>query len=259
MTAKLFLSMCFLSIGFSITTFAADTVAVDASKCKKMIQFLPQIHSQHDDYAISKSNNLESIAKSQYKIAKYISARSAEKIPVFQEGVYSTMGSDLLKSRMNDQILMLQNQSNQTLSRSYDQLSKDEKVSLAENSGAQIALIAGKIDKIFPTTPSERIGQERLDQIRAYQTTHSTINNNDTEAIDLIFRDRDKWALNQVINYFNTHPESKEAILVFGASHVFDMYDQMVPGLCIGIPPQFAEFIGDTEYPINSTGLKPLN
>ncbi|MES2802438.1 MAG: hypothetical protein V4654_08095 [Bdellovibrionota bacterium] len=258
MTKKAIYKKIFFIFIFNLMAVAAQ----GETQCSKTVFFLPQSHNKNFGTPLSaiQRADLENLSRSQFEVAQFVEQNS--QLPVFVEGLYQDVVVSE-KSNFSDQIKNWAKQLTKieplnNSSGRFEDLSQADKELLAQVSGPFSMLFLGKINAIYKTIEDKKMHDAEMKAVNDVLAIKEKITVDDDEAMDAIFRNRDKGAINHIITFFNKHPDVDEAVLVFGARHDFIRYSGVVPGLCFQVPPAFAKKSQAVPYKIDPNGLLQL-
>lgn len=238
-------------------TAQAESLSSDPS-CERVIHFLPQRHSSRDSSLTeAEKSRLDILARSQYNIAKFI-MKAGRSTPVFMENTYAELVTPDSGDRRFTDLRRTRAVLRKALAddKTFQDLTPEQKELLVLTMGSMAVLHLGNIDKIWGTIPSESDEYKSRMERADFWKTHSELRTDDTYGVDILFRKREKWALNEILRFFKKNPNAKSAILIFGGMHNFPEYSKFLPGTCIHVPDGFQEDFQPPRYMVNDEGLE---
>lgn len=209
-------------------------------ECPKTITFLSQM-SVHSMVRDVDAPTVEQIAKSQFRIARYLSKH--QNVPVFSEQIFE----DIRYSDLRGQMRVAANQAKQVfpngIPRFFEDLNAIQKRYLVVAGGDGVMLLTGRIRTLHRVVPDEATHDLIAAEIKRQteRTTDSQISNEQLEAINSIIYDlattvREHLALTEINRYFAQNPRENSAILIFSHTHDFREHGKLFPAKCIETP-----------------------
>lgn len=208
--------------------------------CPQRIIFLPQYHNLDKNFAKTlEPHELETIARSQFRIAKFIEANN--QLPVFSEQatrdfVWAELPIPTRARLMSTMDMITPN----GLPNRYEELDAEQKNKLIIEGGEFVQFMRGKVPVIHKTIESEEVFQKLYEPIRAwFQKNPGNMQSYSPEIKSIIYTQRERLALEQVQKYFDRNPQASEVILIYGANHNFNFYSDIFNPNCITVPRDF--------------------
>ena len=223
--------------------------AAHADDCKHRILFVPQTHASIIGGSLQVSPDwFEQTAQSQFNIAKYLSQH--KELPVFSEQISSDKSMQTVSDDFKKIIPpTVKNLFPHGLPANYADLTMDQKTFLAKAGGDLLSLVLGQTPILHRVVESDQVENSLIGNVSTWAQQHPTATEYPPEISDIIFTQRENLALDQVNNYFASHPSQRDAILIFGSDHGASLHAHAdkFPSQCILTPFEF-QSVNDSPY-----------
>ena len=209
-----------------------------AETCQHRIVFLPQVHDS--TYTKSPAKDIEAIARSQCNIAKYIDQRPD--LPVFSEQVAEEDYAWRKISNAERAVLtkVMKTTFPKGLPPDCSSLSQIESQKFVDNGADFIQLMRQKIPVIHRVLKDAKQAKDIFGPVDAWFNGEGKLSSTYSPAIKkLVFDAREQGALDQINEFFKTHPKQQDVILMFGDDHDFSHYPERFPPACVVVPDAF--------------------
>lgn len=213
-----------------------------AQVCQQRIYFLPQTHDvQNIPNVVLPIEAYVEVAESQLKIVNYLDRFPRR--PVFSEQA-STASFDV--SQFTPKVRAgLETMIRGVFPAGYDldprSLNEAQAKKLVDNGGEFIQMMRGRLSTIHRVLEDKQTGEEIFAPILEWYSAHPKRTPYPPEIARLVYGEREREALKQVVKYFAANPKEHEAVLIFGKNHNFSFYPDIFPPQCVVVPSEFQE------------------
>lgn len=210
------------------------------TECKHRIIYLPQTHMSVVG-GKQEISDVEELARSQFKIAKYLEKNP--KLPVFSEQIDTTMTSKgIPEEKFNEATKEYRDLFPNGIPATLDEMSADQKSKLGKSGGDLTQFMLRKIETLNKTVPNRQI-QNKLfaDMTAHFKKYPNQVVKFGSPTYKLIFDKRELLALDEINNYFKKNPEQRDVVLIYGSIHDFSRHPKSFPSECIVIPFDFQD------------------
>lgn len=226
---------------FFFFAFHLQSAFADLNECKHRVIFLPQTHASAFGNKNENYGTIESIAKSQSKIAEYLLKH--KDLPIFSEQVDTTLTLvDFEKSGADSVIKEYRSLFKNGLI-SYEELNQEQKQKLAMAGADATLLMLGKVPILHKVVPNRQIQDQIFSEVQKFflnlQRDGKKQISIDDPIFKLIYDKRENLALAEINAYFDVHPEQRDVILIYGRNHQFARHPEIFPSECILVPFSF--------------------
>ena len=137
----------------------------------------------------------------------------------------------------------------------FENLKIRQRIALVNYEAVFFELESGNIPLIHRVLESEEVRAKIYSPIQKWEEDHPGSQEPEpSEIVNLKFEKRERLALEQISEYFKTQPGQKDAVLIFGSAHRFDIYPDLISPACVVIPSQFKKFWRPDERPKQPPG-----
>ncbi len=208
--------------------------------CRNQIYFLPEYYEVPDipKSAMTYAEHLQ-VAKSELKVLNFLE-RYADR-PVFSEKVsYRDYHVDQLSAEKFSQLKhSLDSIFPDGFQFHSGSLNRQQVQALSEYGAEFIQLFSGNLTTIHRVIADKETDLKIFGPILKWSEAHKDESEYPLEIGNLIYGEREKEALRQIVSFFNTHPHEYEAVLIFETNHNFWFYPEIFPPECITVPGEF--------------------
>lgn len=226
---------------------ALMVLTAHAAECSHRIIFLPQSHPTRSDDLRHYTSDVDEVARSQFSVAKYIEQH--RNVPVFAE---QAIARDYTWSDVDlKQLPSLNKMFPHGLPEKFENLSIKQKTALVGYEAVFFELELGNMPIIHKVLENEEVRSQIYFPIQKWEDEHQRSKElRPSEIVNLIFEKRERLALEQIFDYWKANPGQKDALLIFGSAHRFDIYPDLISPNCIVIPSQFQKSWRPDEHPV---------
>lgn len=182
---------------------------------------------------------IDEIAKSQFKIARYVGNNSD--LPVFSEQVDTDISVTTLSgSRLASISKEYETLFGKDIPETYEALTPIQKQKLVRAGGELTQFMLRKISNLYKVVPDARTQDDLFlsisEQLKKLKTGTVEFG---SPLYQLVFDRREILALAEINRYFQTNPSKRDVVLVYGSIHDFSRHPGHFPPECILIPYEF--------------------
>lgn len=213
----------------------ADLKTPSPKECSRHIIFLPQIHK--NVIMPELGTNTDEVAKSQFAIAGII--QQHPHIPVFSEQVDEDISAANITGDMKTAISSLKKAFPSGIPDRFEALSVEQKAWLA-NAGAEGILFGlGKISTLHKVIKNRAAQNELFERIQSLMIQLRESEDFKLRILlnTLINDVREKAALQEIKDFFDSNPTEKSVFLIYGKNHDFLRHSEIFPSRCISTAP----------------------
>lgn len=230
------LTACGGSSSSSKENRAGSVVTTDFAKsasCVHRIVFVPQIHASIMNGKLQVDEEWKSLTvNSQFRIAQFLQRNST--IPIFSEQV----DTDITLKTAKPEFIAVTRQVRATtfpngLPASEAALNLEQQKILALAGGDAVSLMLGNIPKLFKVVENQRVAEALIGRVTEWARQNPTFSEYPTEISDIIFRQRELLALEQINRFFAKHPRTRDVILIYGQAHDFTVHPKAFASECV--------------------------
>lgn len=127
---------------------------------------------------------------------------------------------------------------------------------LVDNGGEFIQMMRGHLSTIHRVLQDKQTADRIFSPINQWFSSHPSRSPYPPEIARLIYGAREEEALKQVVKYFASNPQERDAVLIFGSNHNFTFYTEIFPPKCIVVPPEFRNARGG-QFRVGPEGFSP--
>ncbi len=212
----------------------------NSAGCAHRILLIPQTHATvlTGSLQVLPQNESKTVF-SQFAIAKYLEKNKS--LPVFSEQVSTDVTVQTVSVEFRRVAKKIRTLFSKGLPNRVDQLDSAQKEVLAKAGGDAVSFILGITERLHRVVENDQIENAIIDKVSIWAQNNPSATTEPPEIKNLIFEVREKLALEQINNFFNFHPDLRDAVLIFGSDHSqsFKTHAAEFAPRCIVIPEEF--------------------